>query len=635
MQISSAVSSNHLFHTDQYLRQSNTTYSSSKGKWVIMDVSAPHCQGQHRFHAPKGWTVLLARETSMLKNDNWTMLDALSLDSAGSKSGADDGECTMSKNEAYLRAIRSGASDLLDIDCSMSADHVLSLLHVSSVGRYGLVYTDTRLFNPYGHFGAWAGIPRAIGDGNYVNNSRTYYIRDVYHTPVKHALNDKSRDMLTVQDRVQGSTDSVGVTFDPTTPPVFLGRRSFAPAMPASSLYQQQALWGVLLPCVTPTPACHVLRQLVLQRLLWELDAFPAYYQMLASVDSSSLSADNPGSQSLPKSPSVPTSLSVPQSVSVSQSVSSPQSVSQPVPVSQSLPALDVGKLTSLLDAWTCAANLTFYGCFLSLFDLLYTEGFMQQQDQQLVRSWIKALNSSGLVEPSRVTRPFRGRRKTGEVKMILGSLRHRVESSGKDSLQNLWQQSVQPVVKWCNSSDDGWLPSPAHWTSPVIDDIVLIVVFNWREHIWPNAAFIETVHRPFFQHIVYCVSDVDQLSRAPEYEAWRHVTVVEGLSDSWLMMYGCVTSVMQMKLAGVRGYLMIGDDTLLNTWKFFNLSRDVILQHPGRNVRDATKNKVRIEKKNLHTHFGPLIQLFQFYLIVLCLYKRSNSDGLFYSILF
>ena len=403
----------------------------------------------------------------------------------------------------------------------------------------------------------------------------------MFHAPVKHVLSDKSRDMLTVQDRAQWSTDSVGVTFDPTTPPVFLGRRSFAPAMPASSLYQQQALWGVLLPCVTPTPACHVLRQLVLQRLLWELDAFPAYYQMLASADSSSSSADNPGSQSLPKSPSVPNSQSVPQSVSISQ----------PVPVS----ALDVRKLTSLLDAWTCAANLTFYGCFLSLSDLLHTEGFMQQQDQQLVLSWIKALNSSELVEPSRVTCPFPGRRKTGEVKMILGSLRHRVESSGKDSLQNLWQQSVQPVVKWCNSSDDGWLPSPAHWTSPVIDDIVLIVVFNWREHIWPNVAFIETVHRPFFQHIVYCVSDVDQLSRAPEYDAWRHVTVVEGLSDSWLMMYGCVTSVMQMKLAGVRGYLMIGDDTLLNTWTFFNLSRDVILQHAGRNVRDAIKDKVGI----------------------------------------
>ena len=570
---SSAVSSNHFFHTEQYLRWAKTIDSPSKGKWVIVDDSAPHCQGQHRFHAPIGWKVLLARETSKLENDNWTILDALSLDSACSKSGADDGECTMSKNKAYLWAIRSGASDLLDIDCSLSADNVLSLLHVASMGRYGLVYNDTRLFNPYTHFGAWAGIPRALGDGNYVNNSRTYYIRDVFHAPVKHALSDKSHDMLTVQDRTQGSTDSVGVTFDPTTPPVFLGRRSFAPAMPASSLYQQQALWGVLLPCVTSTPACHVLRQLVLQRLLWELDAFSAYYQMLASADSSSPSADNPGSQSLPKSPSVPTSQSVPQSVF----------------------ALDVGKLTSLLDAWTCSADLTFYGCFLSLFDLLHTEGFMQQQDQQLVLSWIKALNSSGLVEPSRVTRPFRGRRKTGEVKMILGSLRHRLESSGKDSLQNLWQQSVQPVVKWCNSSDDGWLASPAHWTSPVIDDIVLIVVFNWKEHIWSNMAFIETVHRPFFQHIVYCVSDVDQLSRAPEYEAWRHVTVVEGLSDSWLMMYGCVTSVMQMKLAGVRGYLMIGDDTLLNTWKFFNLSRDVILQHATRNVRDAIKFKVGI----------------------------------------
>ena len=562
----------HLYHTDQYVRQINITDSPSN-KWIIVDVTAPHCQRQNRFQAPKGWKVLLGRGQRQLKN--WTVLYDLSIDSTGSHSDADFRENTMSKYEAYLTAIRSGARLLLDTDCSMSMDHVLDVLHVPSTSQYGLVYNDTRLFNPYAHFGAWAGVPRAVGGRHYVNNSRTYYVRDVYRVPVKHVLSDESHDMLTVQGSGKRSTDDAGVTFDSSAPPVFLGRRSFAPAVAGCSLYQQQALWGLVLPCVSPTPACHVLRQLVLQRLLWELDAFSAYYQLPTSVARSNLSADTLASQSAPASTSV--------------------SKSQSVPASQPVPSLDVWKLTSLLNAWLCATNLTFYGCFRSLADLLYSEGFIQQQDHQLVHSWITALHSSGLAEPRRVAHPCRGGRRIGEVKVILGSLRQRVESHGVDGVRDVWRQSVQPVMERCSSTDAGWLPSPAHWTSPVFSDIVLIIVYNWNQHVWPNIAFLETAHRPFFKHIVYCVSDVDQLSRAREYKAWNHVTLVEGLSDSWLLMYGCVTSVMQMKVASVQGYLMIGDDTLLNTWNFFNLPRDDILQLQRTGRPDLNASRVKV----------------------------------------
>ena len=176
---------------------------------------------------------------------------------------------------------------------------------------------------------------------------------------------------------------------------------------------------------------------------------------------------------------------------------------------------------------------------------------------------------------------------------MTLGSLWQRVQWDGSEGVQSLWRQSVRPVMDRCRVTDASWLPSPAHWTSPAMDDLVLIVVFNRPQYVWPNMAFLETAHRPFFKHIVYCVTHVDPLSREPRHEAWYHVILLEGLSDSWYLMYGCVTSVMQMRLAGVRGYLMIGDDTLLNTWNFLHLPRDVILQHQSGQVLNAADAKV------------------------------------------
>ena len=547
-----------VYVSDEYLRLAKTTSIASHDQWIIVDVTSPKCQGQARFQAPEGWKVILAREAAHPKNDNLSSLDILLSDPGGRQGVGEGSEGPMLKNAAYLTAILRGARHILDTDCSLSAVHVL---HVTRPSRHGLLYNDTRLFNPYAHFGAWASVPRAVSAGGHLNNSRTYYIRDFFTVPVRHMLTEKSSDKVNLYGSTETSKHGVGMTFDPSAPPVFLGRRSFAPAVAASSLYQQQALWGLLLPCVSPTPACHVLRQLVLQRLLWELDAFSAYYQLPASVVRSNLSADGPASQSPPYLPG---------------------------------PVLNVAALSSLLDAWACDTNLTFYGCFRSLADLLYKEGYLQQQDHQLVLVWIKALHSPGLTEPARVTRPWSGRRRVGEVKVRLGSLQHRVQSSGEDGLQQLWQQSVQPVIERCSISDVGWLPSPAHWTSPVIDDIVLIIVFNRLQYVWPNMAFLETVHRPFFKHIVYCVSSVDALWKGRENEAWHHVNLVEGLSDGWYLMYGCVTSVIQMNLAGVKGYLMIGDDTLLNTWNFFNMSRDVMLKHRVYRVRHADSNKVR-----------------------------------------
>ena len=48
-------------------------------------------------------------------------------------------------------------------------------------------------------------------------------------------------------------------------------------------------------------------------------------------------------------------------------------------------------------------------------------------------------------------------------------------------------------------------------------------------------------------RHIVYCVANVDELLAGNGSEVLRHVTLVEGLSDQWYLMYECVTTVARM----------------------------------------------------------------------------------------
>nr|KAG5707784.1 hypothetical protein BaRGS_015944 [Batillaria attramentaria] len=109
-----------------------------------------------------------------------------------------------------------------------------------------------------------------------------------------------------------------------------------------------------------------------------------------------------------------------------------------------------------------------------------------------------------------------------------------------------------------------------SQWSQPIITDIALIVVFNYNKFFWKNLPYMESIHRPFFKHIVYCTPNLTELMADERSGELGHVTLVEGLSDEWYQMHECLASTARMDL-------QIGDDTLLNTWMLFNTSRDTI----------------------------------------------------------
>ncbi|KAK7091539.1 uncharacterized protein [Littorina saxatilis] len=589
-------------------------------KWIVVDVTSGDCVTN--LTAPPGWRIVLAGEVRRTRCEPPTCISLpldLPLDqSAGQASiagGRERQRRQQLKNLAYLTAINGGADVILDADCMTSLSEAVRILSFPGDRDRGLMYNETLLFNPYSHFGAWAGIPHAVGgDSALIKNSRRYYIRDFDRVLVKHGLTDTSKDIIHVHagGKTLDSSRATGLRFDPSTPPVFVGQGSYSPAVPACSLYQKEALWALLVPCVSRGPRCQLLRHFLQHRLLRELDAFVGFYQLqgMSSEEEGAPQGDEPLSasgnarvekeghehQSILQSPGrLGKTLSV-------GSVGDTKSKRETVPLcsirtgkTKSLDSdenLNAKTLAEVLDAWNCNHTEGFFCCYNNLATFLLKEECLDQHESALIASWIRVLRELGVFEPKKMEKPWRGVRKTSEVRAVLGNFQARLQSGGAKWQQSLKQHSVSSLEKGCNRND---LFPVDKWRKPIVSDIALVVVFNSNAYFWPNLPLVEALHRPFFKHIFYCVPDVGQLlsTKNPDQQALaKGLSIVEGFSDSWYFFYECVAAVAQMNLPGVRGYLHMGDDTLLNTWNVVNASRDSVLSAPGgkiRSVEDAS----------------------------------------------
>ncbi|XP_076446047.1 uncharacterized protein LOC143283696 [Babylonia areolata] len=514
-------------------------------RWIVLDVTSGKCQDP--LAVPSGWRILAVGEVASLKGCSppaCTYLPPV-MNVKGKKTATPEKPLTVvfRKNLAYLAAISSGAEYLLDVDCTMTLKNAIGKLRFPPHMDHGPMYNESLWFNAYAHFGAWAVVPRVLSGGEKrpSPNSRMYFVRDFDgNVLVKHGVSDTSPDAAPLD----GGTS--GTKFDPSIPPVFLGQRSFSAAVPTCSLYRKAGFWSLLLPCQVPTLRCHVLRQLIQQRLFRDLDAFSGFYQL--------------------KTTTTPLQGNTPPLNGVELIKSQ----------------ADVEKLVSLLDAWMCKPASKFLQCLDVLSDDLHQARALSEEEYSLLKAWVSVLGKAGgpaaAVQPaSRVRTPWRGVRKTSEVRVTLGSMQLRLASGGRREERMLKARLVDKLAERCDipaNSNGHWFPV-AQWRRPVIEDIVLIIVFNWNIFFWNNLPFTETMHRPFFKHIFYCVPNVDELLVDNKDDILRHISFVEGLSDTWYFMYECVTIVARMNIQGVRGYLQIGDDTLTNSWKYLKAPRD------------------------------------------------------------
>ncbi|XP_076444367.1 uncharacterized protein LOC143282563 [Babylonia areolata] len=524
----------------------NPAYYGGHDKWIVADVRSGHCEQD--LQAPPGWGILhVGAAAEPRETEQWFTKPTFVKDAKGETLHA------WKKNVACLKAIAEGAVQILETDCSVPLTEAVHMMQAQNT-NHGLMYNDTPLFNPYAHFGAWALAPRAALQTGLWNNSRLYYVRDFSKVLIQHAVSDQSTDVVVVLQTRDGHGNGVGVRFDPSSPPVYVGQRSLSPVVPGCSVYRREAFWALVDPCLSSSPHCPVLRVLLQQRLLWELDAFSSYYQISSALNvhrsRSKVTTNSSGSANLTE-------------------------------------------LVMFLNSWKCPSNLSFYTCFRHLAENLGSKGFIKQTEERMMTTWITLLEVLGVEEAVRVKSIWRGVRTVSEVRVTLGSVQTRLERGGSEEKRIMSQIFLAPVLHCCkrHPSTAHTVPDISQWETPLIDDLVLIVVFNDNKFFWNALPILEAEHRPYFKHIVYCVSSIDELLREDNHGALKHVVLLEGLSDGWFLFYGCVTQVMLLKIRGVRGYVQIGDDVLLNSWKLINSSRDVFLSHELGVVRPIYKH--------------------------------------------
>ncbi|PVD31981.1 hypothetical protein C0Q70_07407 [Pomacea canaliculata] len=112
----------------------------------------------------------------------------------------------------------------------------------------------------------------------------------------------------------------------------------------------------------------------------------------------------------------------------------------------------------------------------------------------------------------------------------------------------------------------------PGHQTLPNVQftfpDILLIVDFNHPAH-YNIISYLELLYRRYFPNILYCGLQPETLKKQIVAEKLGFpIYYLHALKDNWQTKYECIQHAMKM-CDNFTGYLLIGDDTLINMTNF------------------------------------------------------------------
>ena len=361
----------------------------------------------------------------------------------------------------------------------------------------------------------------------------------------------------------KGTATVFNVTFDPVSPPVFLPTRMFSPINSQNTLFLKKAFWALLLPTTTASRVCDIWRGYWAQRLLWEVGGSLGF----------------PGANARQ-----------PRNVQsyLSDALEETQMYFQ------------TDRLLEFLTSWSCPQHLSFFACVENLSSDMVTEGFWGKEDAAVTKIWLEDLLRAGYQEPQRVISTLR-LCKIDHSKSRLNASNDCEEShvtafgNGKDPTSVIFSpvdqeapytnkpinsnticstEHVNQVVNLCPkvSLNNPGYPNQPSKLKGTFKDVLLIITFN--HPYYKNLRYLEAAYRPSFHNIAYCGIEA-QTFRNSSQCLGRDVTFIEAEVDSGKIGYICLLKAIS---AGFRvaGYLILGDDVLLNFWAFsgFNKSR-------------------------------------------------------------
>ncbi|KAK6168496.1 hypothetical protein SNE40_021016 [Patella caerulea] len=498
--------------------RSSSLSAAYHSKWLII---IDEKQLKHPEIPSTDWVILFVnspkRKYTIIRNGVERRGDVTELQSSENESSK-LGDLRFS---CYLYAISHGALQIYETDpgVNLYKTQFQNSSHRTDTSwrEYGLVYLKTAYFNPDIHF--------------YTDQSSSYYLRQV-RPLIKHRM------VVNSNTGISRSTENTNIT-----PPVFLSPGVLSDFSIRNTLYTQEALWALFTPHTNPLYLSNVCKNLINQRLLWEIGGTVGFYSPSAFIEPSSsvLASGNP----------------------------------------TGITRKDIRSLFNFLLKWRCASSLSFFECMIRITkDLVQNKkiDFFDSENIALVEAWLEDLSSLGYKEPPRVEwNVLVGRNETE-----LSAVENRVLYTRPKRTFTLFEH-VTAMSTICPNVKKPTKPSKKS------ENILLLVIFNF-----PHYGNIPSLHKTYsfsFSKIVYCGSYMDQFQNKSTQFGFN-VTFIE-LEPRYMLngayFYRCMEKVMRMNY-DVEGYLLVGDDVLINPWHIHSYPKNKMWLPEGNHARLSMK---------------------------------------------
>ncbi|KAK6178453.1 hypothetical protein SNE40_013242 [Patella caerulea] len=500
-------------------------------KWIVVTtISAPTDDIKSLARIP-GWNVLVigdSKTPANWKSVNCTFLSLVDQRKLPLKSVQHIPTGSYARKAiGYLYAIAQGADFIYETDDDNITTDGLATFNLQQQ-VYGLLFAGTKLFNPYNHFGQPSMWPRGYPIDKIGHLSESDYLVDSVQTPyIQHGLVNGDPDMDAIFRLTRKLTKSrMNVRFDSVAPPVVLPQGVLSPFNSQNTLFLYDAFWAMVIPVTIKFHACDIWRGYWAQRLLWEIGG--------------SLGFNPPNAHQIRNSHSYFNDAKEERAL-----------------------YFQISSLIDFLYSWTCPATSNFFQCVVTLSADMVDHGYWQVDDLNMIKAWLFDLQTIGYVEPKR--QPF-VRKPSNPKASPIPALFHASEQSyppihiSMPPSVSRWRQ-VLGITSFCATTT--YQISKTGLSTTRFPNILLIIVFNFP--IYDNIPYLQLMYGVHFNHILYCGNDRNSFSKSSK--AFRQpVSFIEVDVFRGYYAYRCLTTAMKMNY-GVDGYMMIGDDTLLNTW--------------------------------------------------------------------
>ena len=238
------------------------------------------------------------------------------------------------------------------------------------------------------------------------------------------------------------------------------------------------------------------------------------------------------------------------------------------------------------LSNWKCSVKRSFYVCVKELAEMMGQWGNFTQGEISTIKDSLLLLRN---VQPQRTAadgKPINNVKKTNNDSILSvfsakGSdvtCKSRVIFNARSrmfvkTLRNVTNVELSPVENPFGSVCRPGLPklmdvSQTITTSRPLDDILLIIIFN-KPGFLANIKYLFYMYSRYFTHILICGDSLDEFVKQPLIK--YKVSFIEINVQPGFYGYQCMMEAMQIGY-GVKGYLQISDDVLLNVWNIVDL---------------------------------------------------------------